>query len=315
MPRSYYVLYNPASTHAVQSRRRIQELRHLVGSDHVHIIETSPTGRLSNRELLAEQSKQFTSDTVLCIAAGDGTVGQVVETLVLDSRISDTARQTPILPLWGGNANDLAHMLNGSKRSTIEKILRKSHVIRIYPLSCTLAYSDGRTETRVAACYMSFGATAYAAARLNKPQHRRNPLHRLPGGRTISEFAASFNGLVEAPVFKVIEDGEQRTMYERTFTNGSRFAKMDLLRIKLTDPKFFVWTGRYKHLGKISAQLVALLKGHITSSTRPVSFVSEDFIMAQFDGEPLEIPGGTAVTVSLAERPFLALSTKLGANE
>lgn len=313
----YYIFYNPASTYASRGRRRIAELKRLVGDEHVEVIESLPDGPAANRRLLESSARRFGRDAVLCIAAGDGTVNLVMETLVSSKNLSGAARLTPILPLWSGNANDLAHMLNGSERTSLRKVFAKARPAAIYPLACQLRYPDGRQETRLAACYASFGATAYAAAHLNRPRHRHNPWWSMPVSKPFGDLLAGANGLIEAPLFDINEKGKRKKIYEREFINGSRFAKLNFASVKLTDRAFRMLTIRHKHIAWIMTHLWQLFTRY--SNDRQVqgdvTFTCEHQAMAQFDGETLQLPAGTVVTVGLADACFYALSTRLAGSE
>lgn len=275
------------------------------------IIETAPGGRKANRAVLEKYSHRFNETTVLCVVAGDGTVGLAIETLLLSEKMSPAAKKAPILPLWGGNANDLAVMLNGSSRTSLEHIIKNGHTVPIYPLLCTLTYGGGHQDTHVAASYISFGATAYAAARLNKKHHRRNPLHKFPGGRSLSETAATINGLIEAPLFEITQHGRRTKIYERTFVNGPRFAKLIVTPIALADKVFLMRTLHRKHLEELLSLVVSLLRGRQVGKyiSEAVEFTCEHATMAQFDGEPIKLPAGTVVRVERSQRCFYAYST------
>src|SRR5208282_6264938 len=104
-------LVNPASTHIAQAMKRINELQKLFPQDVIELTSTSAEGREANAQIIVSLADRLGPNTLLCVAAGDGTASLVIETLVLSKALSDNARQAIVLPLWGGNANDLAHML------------------------------------------------------------------------------------------------------------------------------------------------------------------------------------------------------------
>jgi diacylglycerol kinase family enzyme len=308
------VLRNPVSTHARQGERRIAELEGLFGKSHITIIDTVPGGAEANRALLRMHAGLLGPHTLLCIASGDGTVGMVIETLVQDRKLPSHVRDTPILPLWSGNANDLAHMLNGAAyRARLQHIFEKGEIVAVHPLACKLTSKDGKTVTRIAACYASFGATAFAAAKLNEPKQRNNPLHRIPGGRFVSEFLTGFSALMEAPSFTVTEHDKVKVVYERTFTNGSRFAKIERLPIKLTNEAFFLHTLEEKRLVSVIPRLLQAMQKRLAGrfTNDRADFTVHEDVLAQFDGEPMEIAAGTKISVTLSEQPFYALSTVL----
>jgi len=312
--RRVIILRNPASTHADQAKQRIHEIQELFGKDKVDIIDTARGGAEANRALLRRHARNFGPHTLLCIAAGDGTVGMVIETLVQDAHIPERARSTPVLPLWGGNANDLAHMLNGNAyRNRLHEVLTAGKVVAIQPLECVLAPAGGTETTRIAACYVSFGATAFAAARLNEPSLRKNPLRRVPGVRHIVEFLAGFGALRDSPSFKMQEQGKTRMVYERTVTNGSRFAKVERLPLKLTDDGFLLHTLEEKRLLTIVPRMWQAMQKRQAKQFRNdfTEFTVQQAILAQFDGETAEIAAGTNIRVTLSSRPFYALSILL----
>jgi diacylglycerol kinase family enzyme len=310
-----FVLRNPVSTQAAQGEQRIAELRQFFGKTRVTIIETVPGGADANRELICRYAKDFNAKTLLCIAAGDGTVGMVIETLLSDPRIPSKARQAPVLPLWGGNANDLAHMLNGSvSRSRLHNILADGSLIEVHPLQCVLTTPDGGAPTtRLAMCYVSFGATALAAATLNGPELRKSRWLRLPGGRAIAEFLAGARALVRAPAFALQEDGDDKLVYERTFANGSRFAKIERLPLKLTEKVFLQHTIEKRQLPTVIPRLWRLLQKRRAHQFKGnyAEFIVKQPVLAQFDGEPMEIAADTHVCITLSKRPFYALSVML----
>jgi hypothetical protein len=306
------VLINPASTHAEQGKKRVAELQKIYG-DALHVVETPRGGVEAIARLLVQRRALLGSGTLLCIIAGDGTVNAVINALVANRELPSAARLTVVLPLWGGNANDLANMLNGTARHTsVHSLLIQGRVVRIRPLACSMRHADGGRLLRIAACYVSFGATAYAAGRLNHPAHRGRRLHRLPGGRMLGELYTSLKALADAPLFHITEHGANSLVYERTFANGPRFAKLDHLPAKLTEQKFYVHTITHKRLSAILGRIAGFIHKPGTAGHTPTrsTFTVQEETAAQFDGEPLTIPAGTRVTITLARRSFYTLSTQ-----
>src|ERR1700754_3107995 len=105
---SILVFMNPKSTHAAAAQRRIAEIERLMPGTPIAVIETSSEGHAGNQKLVQAHAKKLGPDTLLCIAAGDGTISQIIEAILMSKGLSGKARKTVILPLWGGNANDLA---------------------------------------------------------------------------------------------------------------------------------------------------------------------------------------------------------------
>src|SRR5687767_4267944 len=263
--RSFVIFFNPAGTHAAAVRRRMEEVKQLAGERPVTVIETSPDGRAANIRLVERHADKLGDGTLLCIAAGDGTTNQIIEAL-LTAKLSAKARKTPVLPLWGGNANDLAHMLNGpAYRARIKNILATGNIIPIHPLQCDLT-SRGKTKTHLAACYASLGVTGFVARRLVQPEYRRSKLHKIPGGTLVKDIATVFGGLMEAPSFGIKEHGDVRSVYELSFYNGSRMAKLARLPTKLTDEMFFINRFENKRLLSIIPRFIELMRKGVSQN-------------------------------------------------
>jgi diacylglycerol kinase family enzyme len=309
------VLRNPASTHAHKVHKRIELLRGLAPNADFLTIDTHEGGKSVNQSLIADLAGLLGSETLLCIAAGDGTSNLVIESLLTNPALEPAARQTVIFPLWGGNANDLACMLNGSPwGSRVLEIATEAPAIPIRPLRCELTFPDGTSRTHLAACYASFGASAFAAKRLAEPHMRSHPLDRVPGGRVVKELAAVVRALIDSPMVFITQNEHKLPMYEHIFLNGSRFAKVKGTPLKLTDPYFYHTIIPHKGIRSLALYLRNLTSketpSHIRS--RHVSFRVDDAVWAQFDGEVFMLPAGTNIDITPNHEPFYALSTLLG---
>ena len=309
----YIIIRNPASTDAGPVRERIRQLRALQPKAEVATIETRPGGRNANARLLHGIRKHLDGTALIGIAAGDGTVNLIVDLLLHDPALTTEQRQTPILPLWGGNANDLANMLNGAAtRSKLRRLLQHGHVVSIRPIICTLSLPDGSRQVYAAACYASFGASAYATEELERTV-RKSPMRRFGGTRFGQEVIAVFRALVEVPTFRTTQKGRTKEMFERTYLNGSRFAKVIGAPLKLTDEAFHMAMIEHKHIVAVLLHVLGLADGREgarITMTRD-SFILEDAVWAQFDGEAVRVPRGTEVTIVIGDQPFNALSTRL----
>ena len=311
----FVVFYNPVSTNSRRSRKRIAELKDLFPSKEVKVVETSPEGVEANKRIVVQESKKFDERTVVCIAAGDGTVSAVLDALLLSTGVPKAARKVPVVPLWGGNANDLAYMINGlPNRTSTRSVFEKGKVLPIYPLNLKLT-SDKKTSERIAACYVSFGASAYATQQLELPKNKKNKLHVIPGSRIASEFLIIMRSLAKAKTFSMQVNEQTSSVYERIFINGSRIAKIDRLPLRLNEKAFYEAILPRKH-PKAFLSLLSALKilrnrsyGEITEKKR--TFTLNDDTWAQIDGEVMKLPKATKVEISLSEKPFYVISRKL----
>lgn len=306
------VIVNPVSTHAVPVKRRIKALKQLFPGDSFKLIETSADGRIANQKLLSKHRRLLGPDTLLCIAAGDGTTNMFAEGLAVLADLPEAARRTVLLPLWGGNANDLAFILNG-RPSSVPKLLEDARVVEVRPLECIFKYADGSSRTRIAACYISLGASGYATKELASESHRNHPLRRLHLSRILLEFAVGMQAFSKAPSFGITEHSRTSTISELMIINGPRYAKLGRTPVGLKEDRFFM------HALKSSKPLATAATLIKIGQSRPApkslhtetSFTVEDPTLAQLDGELLEVPAGTKVHIRLANKPLHMLSTRL----
>lgn len=308
------VIRNPVSTDAHKTRQRIDVLQRLLPSSDLHIIETVAGGIQANSVLLRRHEKLLGPRTLLCIAAGDGTIHLILNSLLHDDKLSPLAKSTPILPLWCGNANDLAYMLNGAwSPRRLRNILNRGSVVQIKPLECTLRNVHGHEQRFVASSYASFGASAYASQELERVIPRGSPTRRFIISRFGQEVFASLRALAQAPTFTLTAHGRTSIIFERTYLNGSRFAKVIGIPLRLTDEKFHRQTVERKHIITLLLNLIGLMTDRQIAK-RAIShdaFTVHDTVWAQFDGEAVRLASGTEVTIAVAEQPFYALSLRL----
>ncbi|HYF96621.1 MAG TPA: diacylglycerol kinase family protein [Patescibacteria group bacterium] len=312
----FVVFYNPVSTNSRRSRKRIAELKELFPAKKVIVIETSPDGEEANKRLVAREAKKFDDKTVVCIASGDGTVSAVLESLLTSKGIPAKSRKVPVLPLWGGNANDLAHMINGlPQKISLRTVFEKGKIVPIYPLSVKLG-SGKQVSKRIAACYISFGASAYAAQQTELPKNKKKKIHAIPAARMITEMFIVVRSLIKAQTFTIQVDQEKHSVYERIFVNGSRIAKIDRLPVRLNEKAFYEATLSHKHpkalLSLLSALKILRNRTYGEVTEKDIKFVLNEDAWMQIDGEVVKLPTKTNVEVSLSTLPFYVITTKLG---
>lgn len=307
------VFVNPKSTNSAAVQRRIDKLRAFLPDIPFATIEATGKDWSKDTRLIEKHTDLLGPHTLLCIAAGDGTTNYIIQSL-LTAKLPEPARKTVLLPLWGGNANDLACMLNGApNRINFHSLITHGHIVPIHPLECDMQPRQGERIVRIAACYAGFGATAFAAKQLNATDHRHSRLAAIPGGRLIQEVITVMNAFIEAPTFEIKDGGRTRVVYERTFANGERMARIKRLPVQLTDQKFYLNTLENKHLVSAVPRLIESTSKRLSAKflRNYAFFTTQETSWAQFDGEPLEVPAHTKVQVQLSERPFYALSKNL----
>jgi diacylglycerol kinase family enzyme len=309
------ILINPASTGARHIRYRVEELQSLFPEKTVIVVKMTSKKQETTSDILVAHAADLGPNTLLGIGAGDGTTSVIVETLVRDKRLPEKARSTVVIPLWGGNANDLANMLNGSaEEADLSIILNYGKIVPIYPLYLDFELADHTHVSKIAVCNASFGATAYVAVKLNGSRFRTSRLHKYPGGRMLKETMTAVNSLLRAPTFNIEDNGVEKIVYERMFSNGSRFAKFYQMPVELNEKQVYVNTIEGKRIMTI---LLLLLSGSFSrfstdhQLSNDMKFIIKTSTQSQFDGETWEIPAHTEVEAHISDQPFYALTTLL----
>ena len=309
---TFIIICNPISTDAHKAARRIQDLKHLFPNAEHIVLNTVRGGRSANARHLAKYASKFGRRTLLCVAGGDGTMNMILHILLAEDKVGPDAAETVLLPLWGGNANDLAFMLNGTPGKSLKPIFNKGRIVSVRPLECAL-HRPHRTVTHFAACYASFGASGFAMQELERSIRQRSPMRQPAVTRFGQELVEVSRLLMRAPTFTVTEENHRKVIFERIFLKGSRFAKIAAAPLKLNEPKFHRATAERKSLLTLLFRIAEIAQdraGRRFGATYD-SFTVHDDIWAQFDGETVRVPAGTHVEMRVGEQPFYALSTKL----
>ncbi len=247
---------------------------------------------------------------VLCIAGGDRTINMAIGALTQEA-IRDL--HVPIFPLWCGNGNDLAHILNGrADAQRPSSIMQNARRATVWPISFTLSHG-GDTTSHIAATHGGFGATGVAATKLNAESHRGRRGYGLKPFRLAYEGLAIAKAVREAEPFKIKEQNEVKEIVEYTFANGPRMAKFGRPPVKLEAEAFFVTQVADKQPYTIANWLGQLVTGTLPpqylEKGSSASFTILDHTIGHFDAEPKFINANTDVTVQHYHTPFYALTT------
>jgi hypothetical protein len=308
------VLRNSSSTNVRLADKHLAELKTLL--PHVSFVEAEAAKtKAETRARLQALGNLLGPNTLFCVAGGDGTVNLVIEFLLGDSTLSRAARRTPLLPLWAGNANDLAHMINGSGfRARLPALLASAKIVPVYPLECQLITSDGRVQLYHAISYAGFGVTAAVAKAINERTHRKRWWRRLHIGRFFGEMVTIGRTLLGSSGFTAEEDGSKISLYERTYVNGTRMGKLQPLAASLTE-RYFIQTTiskKDKHIFAVYRWLSGSMRpAPARKSQRASTFKTQDAIWMHADGETVRLPKNTRVTVRCTHMPVYVLSTRL----
>jgi hypothetical protein len=171
----------------------------------------------------------------------------------------------------------------------------------------TLSHGN-QEETGRAMCYVSFGAVAFTAERLDRSK-LVSLASRLPAARLLAEAAVGFIGLVSAKRFELTSQ-KHETLYDLLLINGPRIAKLYRTPAKLSSPDFVELRIRHKY-PVLLTHVSKLTRVWARSTTvRRRSFVLHQSTWMQYDGEYRQLEPETAVRVAPARQSVYLLATK-----
>ncbi len=312
----FVMLINPRSTNGYRAEAWIADIRRLAGRRQVIVLTMMTGDTAENAVMLRAQANKLGPKTLLCIAGGDGTVSFVTNFLLSDKRLPDRARTTVLLPLWAGNGNDMAIMLNGLLRTAkLDKILRQGRIATMHPLQCYLTDIQGNTVNRLANNCIGFGVSGLLCKRLNDETHRRKISNKTSDvGVLLQTVLAIWRGLVTSPTFAIETSAGRQKIFERTFYNGPRVAGYYHQPVRLFDEYFYMDTFRYKW--PVITPLSAVLSFHRRSLQWPKAHLCTSAgltvlepVWMQLDGEPVHLKAHTRIKIKISEQPIYVLST------
>jgi diacylglycerol kinase family enzyme len=316
-PDQLLIIANPASANAIRGKRLITDLLQAHPGATVDVYPTSPDGREVNQQRLLDLLQERTDpndpdakNLWIVLATGDGTIRDVAEAL---QYADDAIRNLPVLPLAAGNGNDftsMAHSLVG--KYAPGTIMKRAHLQPVYPLRCTVEYDSQEPERRIGLGYITFGATAHAAEKIDKNMSRgedarsKNILHKLH--HIAREKSLATRSILTTNMFEIEENGTRRQMFDRIFANGNRMAKHFRLPGKLEHNTFHdiqintdTFWATALNAGKLAC---GLMKGEEIEGGKEVTFTTRSHTMMQLDGEAFELQPDARITVTTAEYPL-----------
>lgn len=311
-----YFIANGNATNAARAKKLWRDIVKLIGKEHAQIIDVSKFSIEETEAAIKDIIKKADSRTLLCVGGGDGTVSTTIRTIVSADNLTDEAQKIAVLPLWGGNANDMAVMLNGMPATVnIKRIVLLGRRIPVYPLSVVVSNSAGKRE-HIAACYASFGATAEVLSLMEESSHKRG--QDGPNGhvkRVLLEFRDVMRSASSLKPFKIQSTrgpSDTDKMFDRIFINGSRYAKVLRTPIALNDVAYFELSSKKGGVQFVFTLFRFLFRagpGHVSRAIRVFTLQSQTYM--QIDGEVYKLERGTKVEVKIHDTPVWVLTRKL----
>lgn len=287
------IIYNPISTGqaALKAQRLYDDVRNklpLVG------VELMPTKYRGHAADLAEILGQTRNGCVIVSVGGDGTYHEVVNGVM---RLAPTKR--PILvPYPAGNANDHSRELHGDADVLARLSKPKGEWIDLLRLS--VHNPSGADIFANAHSYIGFGATGRVARILDERKFG-----------IVSEKLIAFSELLKPSEFEAVVNGHSKHLYSIICSNVGVMAKY----LKLTDNADLT-DGHFEVIETIAQSRLQLLrevsqtaigKPAATKSVQSYSMMLMDGVQAQLDGEPVWLPKGATVFITVEREAIRTL--------
>jgi hypothetical protein len=298
------VVANEHSSNARRMRRQVDQL-----TIPYHVITTSRDPHRTQDDLYDGMKE----GAVILGAGGDGTNGQIVNALLSPEGIERQLHLERFVPLRGGNASDVATMLNG--HNTAAQILELGRELYLHPLEIRSLYTDERS--RFALGYFSVAATAAASYDLDQVKNTANRLTKATGFQLGREAVATWLSVGGFMPIRLQRDGlETEAVTDYLMVRGDRIAKvgrphaeLDKLAFEAIATKDTGYTKAVVNLGKMAR---GNLHGDMRTSTEfTVTSVDGSEIPVQYDGEAEFVPSGSIFSVGISGTPYRTLSTRL----
>ncbi len=301
---------NPRATHYHQAHRLLVSLGKVMGKvpleidivDHEHELKELLAARSQNKKML------------ITVAGGDGTVNTVINTL-LQLQTHYKAGECVVLPLWGGNANDFAYMLNGIRMlARPGRLISQTDVVPVPLIKLEVKEPNKSARIIYASCYASFGATAYAARQLEARRFSTKKISQwFPLLLVGHEFVAVVRALLTTPRYTGEIDQKEQVFYDHSLINGPRIAKINRVPVSLGQP-YFLHAAITRKDPSVIISLLRMAFGQPAatySMQSQLSFKLVTSVDAQIDGEVMHLQAGTDITANSVQTTLRFISSKL----
>jgi diacylglycerol kinase (ATP) len=276
---SITIIYNPNSTgnSPTLAQKLAADIKARLQDVDLQLIETEYAG---HAEELAYQTALASKSPLIISVSGDGGYNEVINGAMKATDAHDTHPICAILP--AGNAND--HHKSVAERPLIEAIVDKGLA------QLDLLQVSFKGHERYAHSYVGLGLTPFIARELNK--------HKLS---VFKETWLAVKTYWRFHPFTISHQGQTRQFDSILMANISRMAKHLTLTQDndLQDGKFELLQWPHRNKLMLAAPIIRAMLGKPIPSQKAstFTFTSHSPLPIQLDGELLEIPPATEVTV------------------
>lgn len=282
---SVHIIYNPKSTGA--SKANAQELHSKL---HLHIpavpCKILATKYAGHAEKLAYDIAAKHERPLIVSSSGDGGYSEVINGIM---QAGAKAKQPLCAVLASGNAND--HSRTMQSRPLWEAII-KGHTVPLDVLRITVGNNKGSATVRYAHSYAGLGITPVVAKEVNANSYNR-----------LQELKAVFKVFYSYTPVEIKHAGSWRRYDDIVFSNINQMAKVFKLTKYNNPSDGFLRVVYFPHTKKryFAVKIVKAMLGKTdkVETTKKYSFQIKSSLPMQVDGEVLELPRDSMVTVDV----------------
>jgi diacylglycerol kinase (ATP) len=287
------IIYNPKSSgeSSLEAQELYGQIRQTLPEVGVEVVATKYAGHAAD---VAEITCRTRVDSIIVAVGGDGTYNEIVNGIM---RVPSRQRSVSLV-VPAGNANDHATML-GTEKQVIERLVggitQPLDIIKV-----SVHNPVGEDILRFAHSYVGFGSSGRVARWIDD--------HRV--GR-VAEKIAVVRELVRPQQFEIVADGRMKYLFSLVCGNIGHMAKYMTLGKKAdpSDGKIEVVetpaVSRMRLLREVAGSVAG--SGPKPKKVARYSFMLMSGVQAQFDGEPLWLPRGATVTVTVQPKAIRTL--------
>ncbi|MDB5184390.1 MAG: hypothetical protein JWN38_198 [Candidatus Saccharibacteria bacterium] len=267
----------------------------------VTYVETSPDPAVT-----VARVRSVPAGSVIFGICGDGTASTILGSSLV-----------PVLLAGGGNADDLPHMIHGSRyRSELSSIVHNAVLRPLRPLDIDIQPPDAAVRRIKAFGYFTNGFTAQAADRLDQARIRERNLGRW---RHMGEEAlVCAQAMANIQSFDITTTQGNERYGEIAFLTGNRMAKTTYPRAtKIFETGASAAYIRHPNGVAIVGAMAKMAVGFGSHFADYDSFTytvnQAEPILAQADGEVFSLTEGTTVSVQLSAQTVPVITARAAA--
>ena len=299
LPERLVTVYNPYST---QYHKFLDYFDYLKNECKALGIDYRAINTETNQHDMDESLLQNVEDhNAVVSVSGDGGNSSVLESALKHPL------KPPVLAVHGGNANDIANMLNSRAyiKNNIADILTQTPINELYPILAETTASDGSVARHKSFGYFGIGLSGELASLYDNAQTRQflNRTQKLGGHavRSLSELFIAIKEIPKLDTITVTDNRGSRNIAEINIMNGPEEAKRRWFPTDLFVKKLAIIEIEKPNLPNGLFAITKAVMGRVVwlEDGESYAVTLESDAMAQTDGQPIKLESDTSVRLGV----------------